>query len=137
MRQNVNKATGRADGAGAVFVRAFVVFASLVSLCVSDGTGPRLIPFPSRPAVERATPPPRAADDSGGEGLSAVRAETHAASDYQPKAVTPVWNNASLDRAAVSPPAVRTPARADLYASAGYFLRIPSSTRGRAPPTNS
>lgn len=137
MRQNVNRATGGADGAAGVFVRAFVVFASLVSLCVSDGTGPRLIPFPSRPAQERAAPPARAADGAGGGSLSAARTEMRVASEHQPKAVTPVWNNTSPARAAITPPAVRPSARPDLYASAGYSFRAPSSTRGRAPPPNS
>jgi hypothetical protein len=131
MRQNVNKATGRADGAGGVIVRAFVVFSSLVSLCVSDGIGPRLVPYPSQPATERAA---SAARESR---LSALRSETRAASEHQPKAVTPVWNNAALDRAAISPPTVRPAAQPDLYASPGYSFRNPSSTRGRAPPRNS
>lgn len=131
MRQNVNRATSRADGAGGVFVRAFVVFASLVSLCVSDGIGPRLVPYPSQPTPERAAPAARASL------LSAVRSETRAASEHQPKAVTPVWNNTALDRAAISPPTVRPAAQPDLYDSPSYSFRNSSSTRGRAPPRNS
>ena len=140
MRQNVNRATGMADGAAGVFVRALVVSASLVSLCISDGTGPRLIPFPSRPPqvrAERAETVARAADATGESRLSAVRAETHAAPGRQPKAVTPVWNNVSLDRATLAPPAVRPDAPPDLYTSPGYSFRSCSSTRGRAPPRNS
>ena len=134
MRQNVNRATGRTDRAAGVCVRAFVVFASLVSLCISDGIGPRLIPFPSR---ERPEPAAFAANATGAGRLSAVRTAPRAASGYEPKTVSPVWNNASLDRAAVSPPAVRPAARPDLYASPGYSFHTPSSTRGRAPPRNS
>lgn len=124
MRQNVNKTAG-------VFVRALVVFASLVSLCVSDGIGPRLVPYPSQATPERAAPAARA------RLLSTVRSEARAASEHQPKAITPVWNNASLACAAISPPAVSLSAPPDLYDSAGYFARTPSSTRGRAPPPNS
>lgn len=133
MRQNVNRATGAADKRAGVFVRSLVVLASLASLCVSDGTGPRLIPFPSRPPQMRAEPVARA-DAARGDIPTAVRSGTRAASAHEPKAVTPVWNNVSLGRAALSPPAGRPDGRHDLYASPGYSFRNASSTRGRAPP---
>lgn len=131
MRRNVNKAAG---GAG-LFARAFVVCVSLLSLCVSDGIGPRLLPFPSRPSPGPAA---RASDEAGRVRLSpSLSEQTRAASGHQPKAVTPVWHDASRGRASVSPPAPSPGAQTCHYASPGYSFRIPSSTRGRAPPRNS
>ena len=136
MRQTANRAGDGADGPFALFVRSVVVFASLASFCVSDGIGPRLLPFPARPGHEQAEQvAPTAAADEG--RLPATRAEAHAASGHQPKAVTPVWNDASPDRAAISPPAGGAAPPPDLYASPCYSFRASSSTRGRAPPQNS
>ncbi|HLL77180.1 MAG TPA: hypothetical protein VK421_18145 [Pyrinomonadaceae bacterium] len=135
MRQTVNRTTDAADRAG-VYLRSAVVFASLAALCVSDGIGPRLIPFPSRQPQRLAEPAAR----GGGAGESRLpvsRAEARAGSGHQPKAVTPVWNNASLDRAAVAPPAARHSAPPDFYNSPAYSFRAYSSARGRAPPRNS
>jgi hypothetical protein len=112
--------------------KALIVFAALALLCVSDGIGPRLLPYPSWDSQGLGRAPGSAACASAPGDTSAPSAESGAPVGRADKAVTPIWSGSSRDEIAVSPP--RDEPSPDFYAPPVYSFSPASSPQGRAPP---
>lgn len=113
--------------------KALLVFASLVLLCVSDGIGPRLLPYPSSEAEGFSRVPGTALCGAATDGTSAPSVESDALVGHADKAVTPIWGGSSSGKIAVSPPQGDQPPP-DFYAPPDYSFSLASSPQGRAPP---
>jgi hypothetical protein len=96
--------------------KALLVFAWLCSLCIADGIGPRLIPFPF-----------------------STSEKTHA--KFAPGGVEKTCRDgafqaAATESAALSIPHEEHPPSPDFYRSPNYSFFFSSSPPGRAPPRN-
>ena len=117
--------------------RALIIYAALVCLCVSDGVGPRLLPYPTQPAALAAdedhvsnqpltesssSESPRAAQE-GGSRPKLVRAGD--AFKKLPVFASPELSLIRLDPGRRKPGDLSPPSRASA---------LPSLRPGRGPP---
>ncbi|HYO98919.1 MAG TPA: hypothetical protein VER76_01755 [Pyrinomonadaceae bacterium] len=118
--------------------RVSVIFASLVSLCISDGIGPRLIPFPSS-SLQESLKRFDVIEDKiafAGSTLFIVSIEPNAHDDNGVKVLTPVWNSSALGQTALCSPSDESLPLSNFYTSPSYSYFFTSSPPGRAPPQN-
>jgi hypothetical protein len=127
------------DKARALSLRALVVFCALLSLCVSDNVGPRLLPLPHGPGLA-PTPAPFDPGQAAAPGPSHGRTEGR-----RVEMVSAPQSRAGAERqttqsAALAPkfelaaaPAPRS-LRRELYPPSGQNSAPFSHPKGRAPP---
>ena len=118
--------------------RVFIILGVLVSLCVSDNVGPRLLPLPS---ISERVPTPRALD----QGEAASRAPARARIDgARVEMVTAPQSRAGAERQSPQaagapkfelavPPAPRSQRRG-LYPLSAELSAPFARPKGRAPP---
>ncbi len=73
----------------------------------------------------------------GPAGGTTPAAAPRASDEHAVKAFTPVWDNSSLGKAALSTPNEDRPPSPDFYRPPAYSTLLTSSPPGRAPPTDS
>lgn len=118
--------------------RVLVIFASLVSLCISDGIGPRLVPFPSSSPQESLKRFDVIEDKIAfaGSTLFIVGVEPNTHADDGTQVVTPIWNSSALGQTALCSPSDESLPLPNFYTSPSYLYFFTSSPPGRAPPRN-
>ena len=127
------------DKTRALSLRALVIFCALLSLCVSDTVGPRLLPLPGaasasaagRQAVEGAdvTPAPSRGDSAVVRVAMAPPARKHAGAEHQPLHAV-----AHAAEGLVTPPADARALVQTTYSSVPASPAAVTRPPGRAPP---
>lgn len=112
--------------------RACLIYTTLLCLCVSDGVGPRLVPYPASPEAyvraQAATAEPGGAGERLGEADGEVCREDFTADDAAKKLPASAAPETSFDRSALAR------RRAAEAARPGHVPCSLSLRAGRAPP---
>ncbi len=121
-------------------MRALVIFCALLSLCVSDTVGPRLLPLPGAVSVSAAvwqavegddvTPAPWHGDSAAVRVAMAPPARKQAGAEHQPLHATAAHAAEGL----VTPPADASAFIPTAYSSVPASPAAVTRPPGRAPP---